>query len=99
VTQLYPLALGFLFIISYVSLGYGGGILTRLHRVIFSEREREREREREGEGSWGGAGGSSERDYNGGVKDTIFSVLKFPRQCPLVLVVGVRLVFRINSKF
>jgi hypothetical protein len=29
--QLYPLALGSLFVASYVSQGYGGGILTRLH--------------------------------------------------------------------
>jgi hypothetical protein len=34
-----------------------------------------------------------------GVKETIFSVLKVPRQCPLVLLTGARLVFRINSKF
>jgi hypothetical protein len=34
-----------------------------------------------------------------GVKKTIVSVLKVPRQRPLVLLIGVRLVFRINSKF
>jgi hypothetical protein len=44
--------------------------------------------------------GGSERHYNGGgVKETIFSVLKVPRQCPLVLLVGVMLLFGINSKF
>jgi hypothetical protein len=32
-----------------------------------------------------------------GVKETIFETLKVPRQCPLVLLVGVRLVFGINS--
>jgi hypothetical protein len=52
---------------------------------------RERER-RENQG-----GGGSERYYNGGVKDTIFLVLKVPRQCLLVLI-GVKLVLRINSK-
>jgi hypothetical protein len=31
VAQLYPLALGSLFVASYDSQGYGGGILTRLH--------------------------------------------------------------------
>jgi hypothetical protein len=35
-----------------------------------------------------------------GVMETIFPVLKVPRQCPLlVLLVGVRLVFRIKPKF
>jgi hypothetical protein len=51
--------------------------------------------EREREGVWGG----SERRYNGGVKKTMFSVLKVPRQCQLVCLVGMKLVFRINSKF
>jgi hypothetical protein len=31
VSQLYPQALGSLFVASYDSKGYGGGILTRLH--------------------------------------------------------------------
>jgi hypothetical protein len=31
VTQLYPRVLGSLFVASYDSQGYGGGILTRLH--------------------------------------------------------------------
>jgi hypothetical protein len=31
VAQLYPRALGSLFVASYDSQGYGGGILTRLH--------------------------------------------------------------------
>jgi hypothetical protein len=55
---------------------------------------------REKKGSWGG-GEVSERHYNvgGGTKEIIFSVLKVPRQCPLVLLVGVKLVFRTNSKF
>jgi hypothetical protein len=34
VAQLYPLVLSFLFIASYDSQGYGGGILTRLHTGI-----------------------------------------------------------------
>jgi hypothetical protein len=34
----------------------------------------------------------------GGVKETIFFILKVPRKCPLVLLVGVKLMFRINSK-
>jgi hypothetical protein len=34
VAQLYPRALGFLFIASYDSQGYGGGILTRLHIIL-----------------------------------------------------------------
>jgi hypothetical protein len=47
----------------------------------------------------GGRGGG-ERHYNGeGVKERIFSVLKVPRQFPVVLLVGARLLFRINSKF
>jgi hypothetical protein len=33
----------------------------------------------------------------GGGKETTFAVLKVPRQYPLVLLVGVRLVFGINS--
>jgi hypothetical protein len=33
-----------------------------------------------------------------GVKETIFSVFKVPRQCPIVLLIWVRLVFRINLK-
>jgi hypothetical protein len=55
---------------------------------------RERERERE---SWGGG---SKRHYNsgGGVGNNIFG-LKVPRHCPLVLMIGVRLEFRINSTF
>jgi hypothetical protein len=59
-------------------------------------RQTDRERERECLGECG-----SERHYNGGrgVLKTIFAVLKVPRQCPLVLLVGVRLVFGINSLF
>jgi hypothetical protein len=34
----------------------------------------------------------------GGVGNNIFG-LKVPRQCPLVLLIGVRLEFRINSTF
>jgi hypothetical protein len=39
VTQLYPQAPGSLFIASYYSQGYGGGILTRLHtgKIVFPE--------------------------------------------------------------
>jgi hypothetical protein len=33
-----------------------------------------------------------------GVKDKIFSVLKVSRQCPLVLLVGAKLMFWINSQ-
>jgi hypothetical protein len=46
--------------------------------------ERERERERERRKKWG----SSERhDILGSKKESIFPVLKVPRQCPLVLLV------------
>jgi hypothetical protein len=39
---------GFIFVASYDSHGYGGGIRTRLHMgQLTTERERERERERE----------------------------------------------------
>jgi hypothetical protein len=42
-------------------------------------------------------GGGGERHYIGvGVKKTISSVLKVPRQCPLVLLVGVKHMLRIN---
>jgi hypothetical protein len=43
-------------------------------------------------------GGGSERHYNsgGGIGNNIFD-LKVPRHCPLVLLIGVRLEFRINS--
>jgi hypothetical protein len=34
-----------------------------------------------------------------GIKETILSVLKVPRQCPEVPLVGVKLVFGIHSKF
>jgi hypothetical protein len=37
VAQLYPRALGSLFVASYDSLGYGGGILTRLHTGFIFE--------------------------------------------------------------
>jgi hypothetical protein len=43
-------------------------------------------------------GDDSESHYNGGrVKETISAVLKFPRQCPIVILVRVRLVFGINT--
>jgi hypothetical protein len=32
----------------------------------------------------------------GGVEETVFAVLKVPRQCPLVLLAGARHVFGIN---
>jgi hypothetical protein len=58
--------------------------------IVLSFRERERKRE--------SGGGSSERDYNSGegVRNNIFG-LKVPRHFPLVLLIGVRLEFRINS--
>jgi hypothetical protein len=44
--------------------------------------------------------GGSERHYNSGgrVGKNIFG-LKVPRHCPLVLLIGARLEFRINSTF
>jgi hypothetical protein len=60
------------------------------------ERARERIEKVGGGGSITPKGGGE-----GAVKKTIFffSVLKVPRQCPLVLLVGVKLLFRINSEF
>jgi hypothetical protein len=56
-----------------------------------------RERERENREGWGRF---VVRDTDmAGVKETIIWVLKVPRKCPLALLVGVRLVFRLNSKF
>jgi hypothetical protein len=46
------------------------------------------ERERERESTWGG----------GGVGNNILS-LKVPRHCPLVILIRVRLEFRVNSTF
>jgi hypothetical protein len=37
VAQLYPRALGSLFVASYDSQGYGGGIITRLHTASQSQ--------------------------------------------------------------
>jgi hypothetical protein len=56
-----------------------------------SLRETEREREKMG-------GDGSERHYNSGagVGNNILG-LKVPRHCPLVLLIGVRLEFRIDS--
>jgi hypothetical protein len=52
--------------------------------------QRERERDRE----------ESERHYiRVGVKEIIFLVLKVPRQCPLLLFIGVKLMIMINSEF
>jgi hypothetical protein len=53
---------------------------------------------REGERK-SGEGGSEGYYYGAGSKETIFSVLRVPRQCPLILLVGVRIVSRINSIF
>jgi hypothetical protein len=58
------------------------------------ERERERERERKEK-----VGGGRRHYIGGGVKKTICSVQKVPRQCPLVLLIGVKHTIRINSKF
>jgi hypothetical protein len=61
------------------------------------ERERERERKRERRKKWG----SSETHYIwcGGIrkKESIFTVLKVPRQCPLVLLVEA--VYMIGTRF
>jgi hypothetical protein len=56
-----------------------------------TDREREREREKRK------LGGVSERYYSigGGIIETKFVVLKVPRQCPLFLLVEVRLVCEI----
>jgi hypothetical protein len=43
-------------------------------------------------------GGGSERHYNGGGQGNNIFGLKVPRQCPPVLLIGVRLEFRISSK-
>jgi hypothetical protein len=51
-------------------------------------RERERDREREG-------GGGSERHYISGGDGNIIFCLKVPRQCPLVLLVGVRFILKL----
>jgi hypothetical protein len=48
--------------------------------------------ERERERKWD----SSERHYNVRMKKNISLVLKVPRQCSLVLLVGVMLMIRIN---
>jgi hypothetical protein len=57
-------------------------------KSLFIERERERKRK---------MGGVVVRDTTM-VGKKLFSVLKVPRQCPLDFLVGVRLVFSINSK-
>jgi hypothetical protein len=41
-------------------------------------------------------GGGSERHYNKGGSETIIFDLKVPRHCPLVLLIRVRLEFRVN---
>jgi hypothetical protein len=65
--------------------------------IFLSLTEREREREREIEEN---VGGGSERHCVGvGVEKTISAILKVPRQCPLVLLVGVNLIITINSRF
>jgi hypothetical protein len=48
-----------------------------------------REREREG------GGGGSERHYISGGDGNIIFCLKVPRQCPLVLLIGVRFYFKV----
>jgi hypothetical protein len=65
---------------------------TRLHGWLLTNYRGERERERK-------FGGVVRDTTIVGVKETIFSVLKVPRQCLLVLLKGVSLEFRINSKF
>jgi hypothetical protein len=45
-------------------------------------------------------GGGSERQYMGGFeRKTISSVFRVPRQCPLVLLVELNHIIRINLKF
>jgi hypothetical protein len=64
----------------------------------FLERERERERESERGGrrqSWDG----SERHYIGGGVEEIYSVQKVPRLFPLVLLIRVKQMIIIYSKF
>jgi hypothetical protein len=54
--------------------------------------ERERERDK--------VGGGSEKHYNRGEgSETIIFDLKVPKHCPLVLLIRVRLEFRVNSTF
>jgi hypothetical protein len=64
-------------------------ILDIIQLPFFYERERRKK-----------LGGGVVRDtIMVGVEETIFTVLKVPRQCQLVHLVRVSLVFRINSKF
>jgi hypothetical protein len=60
------------------------------------KKERQRGRERKKIGKLGG-GGERRYDDGAGVKETIIAALKVPRQCPLVLLIRVRLVLGINS--
>jgi hypothetical protein len=63
-----------------------------IYIYIYIYRERERGKSN--------LGGGSERHYIGvEIEKTISSVQKVPRQCPLVLLVGVKQIIRINSKF
>jgi hypothetical protein len=67
----------------------------RLFGILEREREREsgggraRERER-------ARRGGTERHYSSGGSETIIFDLKVPRHCPLVLLIRVRLEFRVN---
>jgi hypothetical protein len=74
-----------------MSLHYTGRDLHK-NSLRKSERERETERERERKKESGG----SDRPYVEGGSETIIFDLKVPRHCPLVLLVRVRLEFRVN---
>jgi hypothetical protein len=94
VAQLYFQTLGCLFIPSYDLQDTVELFEPPPHPELWTKKERDREREREL-----GRRGVLRDTKMVGVKETIFSVLKVPRQCPLVLLVGARLALRINSKF
>jgi hypothetical protein len=59
--------------------------------TVYTERERERE-----ERKWGVIVRDTTKGGRGG---NIIFYLKVPRQCPLVLLIGVRLEFRVNLTF
>jgi hypothetical protein len=74
------LRLGSLFVTTYDSQGYGGGILTHLHMGERKRGERETMREK-----W-----VVVRDTTGGGREkNLTSVLKGPGHCPFVLLVSV----------
>jgi hypothetical protein len=68
---------------------------SKIETVRYSETSANYQTERQIRGSWGGG----KRDYIVGKSRTISLVLKVPMQCPLVLLVGVKHIIRIYSKF